>query len=155
MGSGLHLLTDDRQVGFSMSDGLFDDEIYGIVGDHQDRLWLASSKGIFSVNRRELIDFAAGKTYRVASTPFSPLDGLQTVECRSGVAPAVWRMRDGRLSFSTIRGLLAIDPDQAQLKMDAPPVVIESVAIDGRSRNISATHQLAPGDRIWNSAIPL
>lgn len=147
VGSGLHLLTDGGQVGFSMSDGLFDDEIYGIVGDHQDRLWLASSKGIFSVNRRELIDFAAGKTNRVASTPFSPLDGLQTVECRSGVEPAVWRMRDGRLSFSTIRGLLAIDPDQTQLKMDAPPVVIESVAIDGRIRNSNATRQLAPGDQ--------
>jgi signal transduction histidine kinase/ligand-binding sensor domain-containing protein len=147
IGSGVHLLTDSGQISFSVQDGLFDDEIYGIVGDDHDRLWLASSKGIFSVNRRELIDFAAGKTARVSSTPFSPLDGLQTVECRPGVQPAVWRMRDGKLSFSTIRGLLAIDPDQTQLKMDPPPVVIESVAIDGRSRSVSDAHQLAPGDQ--------
>jgi ligand-binding sensor domain-containing protein/signal transduction histidine kinase len=146
IGSGLHLLDGGKQVDFSMKDGLFDDEIYGIVADRQDRLWLASSKGIFSVNLPDLLQFATGKAPNVASTPFSPLDGLQTVECKPGVQPAVWRMRDGRLSFSTIRGLIAIDPDQTPLKMDAPPVVIESVAIDGRSQRLSNVRQLTPGD---------
>jgi ligand-binding sensor domain-containing protein/signal transduction histidine kinase len=154
IGSGLHLLDaragGGKQVDFSVNDGLFDDEIYGIAADDRDRLWLASSTGIFSVNRRELLQFAVGQIHRVASTPFSPLDGLQTVECKPGVQPAAWRMRDGRLSFSTIRGLIAIDPDHTQLKMDPPPVVIESVAIDGRSqslaRSLIKTRELAPGE---------
>jgi ligand-binding sensor domain-containing protein/signal transduction histidine kinase len=145
-GSGLHVLDGGKQTDFSMQDGLFDDEIYGITADTQDRLWLASSKGIFSVYRRDLLQFAAGKVGHVDSTPFSPLDGLQTVECKPGVQPAVWRMRDGRLSFSTIRGLIAIDPEQTQLKMDPPPVVIESVAIDGRSQSVAKMRDLAPGD---------
>jgi signal transduction histidine kinase/streptogramin lyase len=146
IGSGLHFLDGRKQVDFSMNDGLFDDEIYGIVADRQDRLWLASSKGIFSVSRRDLLQFAAGQIHTVASTPFSPLDGLQTVECKPGVHPAAWRMRDGRISFSTIRGLIAIDPDQTQVKLDPPPVVIESVAIDGRSQSRSNMRDLAPGD---------
>jgi ligand-binding sensor domain-containing protein/two-component sensor histidine kinase len=150
IGSGLHLLLNaeegGRQIDLSMKDGLFDDEIYAIVGDDHDRLWLASSKGIFSVYRSELLQFAAGKISSVASTPFSPLDGLQTVECKPGVQPAAWRMRDGRLSFSTIRGLIAIDPDQIQLKLEPPPVVIETVAIDGRSQSRSKMRALAPGD---------
>jgi ligand-binding sensor domain-containing protein/signal transduction histidine kinase len=154
IGSGLHLLLNaeegGKQIDFSMKDGLFDDEIYGIVADDHDRLWLASSKGIFSVYRSELLQFAAGKVLSVASTPFSPLDGLQTVECKPGVQPAAWRMRDGRLSFSTIRGLIAIDPNQIQLKLEPPPVVIETVAIDGRTQRLAPdlTNQtrLAPGD---------
>jgi ligand-binding sensor domain-containing protein/signal transduction histidine kinase len=150
IGSGLHLLLNaqesGKQIDFSMKDGLFDDEIYGIVADDQDRLWLASSKGIFSVYRSELLQFAAGKIASVASTPFSPLDGLQTVECKPGVQPAAWRMRDGRLSFSTIRGLIAIDPDQIQLKLEPPPVVIETVAIDGRTQRLAQMRPLAPGD---------
>ena len=150
IGSGLHLLaaSDDagKQADLTVKDGLFDDEIYGIAADDRDRLWLASSKGIFSVNRRELLGFAAGRVPSVASTPFSPLDGLQTVECKPGVQPAVWRMRDGRLSFSTIRGLIAIDPDHTQLKLDAPPVAMESVAIDGRSQSLAKMQDLAPGD---------
>ena len=148
IGSGLHLLSanvDDAPVDLTVKDGLFDDEIYGIAADDQDRLWLASSKGIFSVNRRDLLQFAEGKIRSVASTPFSPLDGLQTVECKPGVQPAVWRMRDGLLSFSTIRGLIAIDPGHTQLKMDPPPVVIESVAIDGRSQSLDKMRALGAG----------
>jgi ligand-binding sensor domain-containing protein/signal transduction histidine kinase len=150
IGSGLHLMSASegagKQVDLTVKDGLFDDEIYGIAADDRDRLWLASSKGVFSLNRRELLGFAAGQVSSVASTPFSPLDGLQTVECKPGVQPAVWRMRDGRLSFSTIRGLIAIDPDHTQLKMDPPPVVIEGVAIDGRSQSLAKMQDLAPGD---------
>jgi ligand-binding sensor domain-containing protein/signal transduction histidine kinase len=150
VGSGLHLLDGDRQVDFSMSDGLFDDEIYGIAADDRRSLWFASSTGIFSVSRRELLDFAAGRIHHVTSTPFSPLDGLQTVECKPGVQPAAWRMRDGWMSFSTIRGLIAIDSDRLALKMDPPPVVIEDVAIDGRSQIASpqaAPRKLSPRDQ--------
>ncbi len=151
IGSGLHLLIPHpggvQQADFSVANGLFDDEIYGIAADDQDRLWLASSKGIFSLNRQELLQFAAGQIHSVASRPFSPLDGLQTVECKPGIQPTAWRMRDGRLSFSTIHGLLVIDPDQTQLKMDPPPVVIETVSIDGRNQSVAQMRELAPGDQ--------
>ncbi len=55
-------------------------------------------------------------------------------------------MRDGRLSFSTIRGLTAVDPDQTQLKRDTPPVVSESVAIDSRRRPAVQMRALDPSD---------
>lgn len=150
VGSGLHLLDGGRQVDFSMNDGLFDDEIYGIAADDRGALWFASSTGIFSVSRRQLLDFSARRIHHLTSTPFSPLDGLQTVECKPGVQPAAWRMRDGWLSFSTIRGLIAIDSARLTLKMDPPPVIIEGVGIDGRSQMASyqaAPHQLSPRDR--------
>jgi ligand-binding sensor domain-containing protein/signal transduction histidine kinase len=145
-GSGLHLVTTDKVVNFSVQDGLFDDEIYGIMADDRDSLWLASSKGIFSVSRKDLLRFAAGEISSVASTPYSPLDGLQTVECQPRVQPGIARMLDGRLSFSTIHGLIAIDPDRSLLKFEPPPVAIESVAIDGRSRSLTRLRDLAPGD---------
>jgi ligand-binding sensor domain-containing protein/signal transduction histidine kinase len=133
LGSGLRLLKDGKAFGYFMRDGLFDNEIYGIVPDGQDRLWMASSKGIFSVNRADLLKFAKGEIQKITSTPYSPLDGLRTIECRSGVEPAVWRMRDGRLWFSTIRGLLVIDPARLQRHSPVPPVVIEDVTVNGHS----------------------
>lgn len=146
VGSGLHLVDGGKQFDFSMKDGLFDDEIYGIAADGRGALWFASSTGIFSVSQRELLEFAAGKIRNVNSTPFSPLDGLQTVECKPGVQPSAWRMRDGWMSFSTIRGLIAINADETLLKMDPPPVVLESVAIDGRSQSLAKLRELSPGD---------
>ncbi len=144
LGSGLRLLKDGKATSYFMRDGLFDNEIYGIVEDGQDRLWMASSKGIFSVSRSDLLEFADKKIQRVVSTPYSPLDGLRTIECKSGVQPAVWKMNDGTLWFSTIRGLLVIDTSKLSRKV-SPPVVIEDVSVNGESENPDSIQTLAPG----------
>ena len=146
-GSGLYLLDGAKLIHFSSNDGLFDDEIYGIAGDDRGQLWMACSKGIFSVNRSDLHAFAAGRKHQFDSNPYSPLDGLQTVECKSGVQPAAWRMKNGHISFSTIRGLLVIDPNQMDPKVAPPPVVIESVTVDGRSGPPRQMLDLSPGER--------
>jgi ligand-binding sensor domain-containing protein len=145
-GDGLYLLDGGKLKHFSMNDGLFDDEIYGIAGDDKGQLWMACSKGIFSVLRADLRKFAAGGK-PLTSNPYSPLDGLQTVECRSGVQPAAWRMQNGHISFSTIRGLLVIDPNQLDPHVAPPPVVIEGVTVDGRSGNPRQMLDLSPGER--------
>jgi len=147
VGGGLALLRAGKIIRFTARDGLYDDDIYGITADKQGALWLASGKGIFCVQRAELLAFAAGERKRVTSTPYSPLDGLQTVECRSGVSPAVWRLNNGRLCFSTIRGLLVVDPAHLVLKLAPPPMAIESLLVDGRSEDPGNVEHLAPGNR--------
>lgn len=151
-GSGLRLLhrRSDGQVkasSFFMRDGLFDNDIYGIVPDSQDRLWMASSKGIFSVNRSDLRRFANGEIQKLVTTPYSPLDGLRTIECQPNVQPAAWRMHDGRLWFSTIRGVLVIDPTKLQRNSPVPPVVIEGVTVNGQSEVPDHIQTLPPGRR--------
>jgi signal transduction histidine kinase len=137
LGDGLRLVDHDRTFSFSELDGLFDDVIYGIAADDHGRLWMACSKGIFSVNREDLRRFAAGAIHRIVSTPYSPLDALRTIECQPGVQPAVSRMQDGKLWFSTIRGLLVIDPSHLARPFMPPAVTIEDVTVNGE--------RLAPG----------
>lgn len=145
LGSGLRLLKDGKSFSFLMRDGLFDNEIYGITEDAQDRLWMASSKGIFSVGRSDLLRFADNEIPKVTSTPYSPLDGLRTIESKSGVQPAVWKMHDGSLWFSTIRGLLVLDPAKLQRSAMPPPVVIEDVTVNNRKENPDEIAALPPG----------
>ena len=145
LGAGLRLIKDGQVFSYFMRDGLFDNEIYGIAEDGQDRLWMASSKGIFSVNRPDLRKFAAGAIHKFSSVPYSPLDGLRTIECKSGVQPAVWKASDGRLWFSTIRGLLVLDPAKLQRNAPAPPVVIEDVTVNNRSENPEEIQNSPPG----------
>ncbi len=64
LGGGLNLLDRGKLVHFSMKDGLFDDDMFGIAGDSKGELWMACSKGIFSVNRSDLRRFAAGSNGR-------------------------------------------------------------------------------------------
>ena len=51
-------------------DGLFDEVIHTILEDDADRLWMSGNRGIFWVDRRELLEFAAGRR------PTHQLDGI-------------------------------------------------------------------------------
>jgi signal transduction histidine kinase/ligand-binding sensor domain-containing protein len=145
LGGGLYLFDHGHLTEYLPKDGLFDDAIFGITSGGGGVLWMACSKGIFSVKRNDLLRFAQGTMHSVVSTPYSPLDGLQTVECKSGVQPAAWHMRDGQISFSTIRGLLLMDPAQAAWRAPAPRAVIEEVVVNGRTLPAAAPPDLSPG----------
>jgi signal transduction histidine kinase len=145
IGGGLRLIDGARTVTFGVRDGLFDDDIYGIVKDDQDRLWMPCSKGIFYVSRSDLRRFAAGTLHRVQCTPFSPTDALRTVECKSGVQPAAARMADGRLWFSTVRGVIVVDPQRIRRKAPPPPVVIEEMVVNGQRETGESKARLSPG----------
>jgi signal transduction histidine kinase len=124
---------------------MFDNEIYGIIRDDQDHLWMACSKGLFSVNRADLLEFAAGRRKKVVSSPYSPTDALRTIECRAGVQPGSAHMKDGRVWFSTIRGLYVFDPNHLTLNIPPPQVVIEETTVNGERVEPAAIAAIPPG----------
>jgi ligand-binding sensor domain-containing protein/signal transduction histidine kinase len=144
-GGGLRLLDHGKMTTFFVRDGMFDNEIYGIIRDDQDNLWMACSKGLFSVSRADLLKFAAGKLKKIVSTPYSPTDALRTIECRAGVQPGSARMQDGRVWFSTIRGLYVFDPNHLKLNIPPPPVVIEETTVNGERVEPAAIAAIPPG----------
>jgi ligand-binding sensor domain-containing protein/signal transduction histidine kinase len=146
-GGGLRMLDGAAVSSFLTRDGLYDGEIYGIVPDDQDRLWMACSRGIFSVARSELRRFASGELKKVTSAPYSPMDAQRVIEGQSGVAPVLSRTRDGRLWFATIRGLLMLDPGHWQREASPPTVVIANPIVNGRSEPPARIGQLPPGQK--------
>jgi signal transduction histidine kinase/ligand-binding sensor domain-containing protein len=145
LGGGLRMLENGKISTFLMRDGLFDAEIYGIVGDQQDRLWMACSKGIFSVPRADLRRFAAGELSKITSTPYSPTDALRVIECKAGVQPAASVSSDGRLWFSTIRGLIVFDSRHLIRKTPPPSIVVEDITVNGEREQPSEIGGLPPG----------
>ncbi len=144
-GRGLQLLDGDKTYAFTTKDGLYDDDIFGIVLDDQQRLWMACSRGVFFVSRDDLRKFAAGRIGSLTSTPFSPMDALRTIECKSGVQPSLWKMHDGRIWFSTIRGLIVIDPNHLQRILPPTPVIVEDVVVNGKNERPDQVARLSPG----------
>jgi signal transduction histidine kinase/ligand-binding sensor domain-containing protein len=144
-GGGLRLLRQGHITTFLVRDGLFDNEIYGVIHDDQNRLWMACSKGLFSVNRADLLNFAAGKIKKVVSTPYTPTDALRTIECRSGVQPGSALMSDGKVWFSTIRGLYVFDANHLALRIPPPPMMIEEITVNGERVEPGAIAAIPPG----------
>ena len=144
-GAGLGMLRDGKLTRFLVRDGLYDGEIYGMVTDAHDRLWMACGKGFFSVDRKELLKFADKRISKIASTPYSPLDGLRTIQGTPGVEPVAVRAKDGRLWFSATGWLLAFASDQGIRPGTVPPVVIENMTIDGKDVDPARVKTLGPG----------
>jgi ligand-binding sensor domain-containing protein/signal transduction histidine kinase len=142
-GGGLNRLKDGRIVSYSTRNGLLDNVIFRILDDNQRNLWFSSPKGIFKIPLNELNDFAEGKS-QLSVTSYGTSDGMLTRECSGGGYPAGWKSSDGRLWFSTIKGVVTIDPGNMQVNKEAPPVAIEQVRIDDQPVNMSSGLQLSP-----------
>lgn len=145
LGSGLVRWRNGAFTHVRVKDGLYDNRIYSILRDDSANFWMASSKGIFRVSQNELDDFADGKIHSVTSIPFST--GQLRFECQSGVQPAAYRTRDGRLWFSTTSGLVVVDPNHLRANRIPPPVQVTAVFIDGQRVDVRNGIQLKPSER--------
>lgn len=76
---------------------LYDNTIFSILEDDSGKFWFGSNKGIFSINRQELIDFCDGKISSVHSIAYGLEAGMESIECNGGNHPTAIKSKDGRL----------------------------------------------------------
>lgn len=136
-GGGLGRFKAGRITSFSKGQGLGDDTVLQILEEAGGHLWLGGYRGIFRVSRRELDDLAAGTISYIHPRVFGHSDGMESEECSVGFG-ACLKTRAGLLYFSTVRGIVMIDPKQ-QTDLSAPPIVrLEEILVDGQSQSFPA-----------------
>ena len=131
-GGGLAWLEKDQLHALNARQGLGDDVISQILSDDSGNLWLGCNRGIIRVSKRELRSVAAGESAAAHPLILDESDGLVTAECTGGYSPAGWRSPSGKLYFSTVRTIVAVDPARIAPAEDAPAVLIEDVNLDGK-----------------------
>jgi ligand-binding sensor domain-containing protein/signal transduction histidine kinase len=108
-----------------------DDVISHIEEDGAGRLWIGTHHGLFCVAEADLNAFADGRQQSVFCILYDKQDGLPSAEFSGGIQPAGWRARDGRLWFATDNGLISLQPAAVTVNPLPPPVVVESLLVDG------------------------
>ena len=137
-GGGLGRLRDGKWARFTKRDGLAGNSIAYLLEDGDGFLWIGSNEGLMRAKKSELSDFAEGRADSFAIRTFGKKDGLPTKECSSGSQPAACRTRDGTLWFPTTRGLVGVNPSNLSQNTNPPPVIIESVLVDGSPQSTNA-----------------
>lgn len=133
---------------FTVRQGIPANVISQILEDGQGYLWLGTHQGILRVSKAGLNAVAEGLTNRVDCIAFGRLDGLPTLECSDGYQPTCWRARDGRLWFTTIKGVVSINPAKVRGDSPPPPVLVEELRVDGEEQDIrSGRVVIAPGHK--------
>jgi ligand-binding sensor domain-containing protein len=112
--------------------------------DRLGYLWIATNKGITRVTRADLWDVLDGKKPTLEARHFGLADGMGSPECNSGqyglaVTP------DGRMWFSTMKGITVVDPVRIFVNRVPPPAAIERAVLDGREITPSRTLEMPAG----------
>jgi ligand-binding sensor domain-containing protein/signal transduction histidine kinase len=123
--------------------GLFTHFVYSILDDGAGNFWFSSADGIFRVPKKELRAFARGEIARVTSVAYGERDGMKTRAGNLGNQPAAWKMSDGEMLFSTMRGVVIVDPSRLVPDTFIPPVYIEKAIVNGREQPLGGLVQVA------------
>ncbi len=132
-GAGVGRLKAGQFARIDASRGLYDNYISQMVADGRGRLWFAGNRGIFQVRLQELTDLAENRASHVQSIVYGRGEGLPSLQANFDYYPGALRSRDGSIWFPMRKGLAVIHPDKIRDNPDAPPVLLERVAVDGQT----------------------
>jgi ligand-binding sensor domain-containing protein/two-component sensor histidine kinase len=110
----LNISTNSIQ-NFSLTQGLSNSVVYGILEDSKSNLWLSTDDGIF------LFDTATERF-----TQFGIEDGVQSLEFSGG---AYFEDSDGMMYFGGINGLNYFQPDSIAINQYLPTIVISDIKV--------------------------
>jgi len=124
---GILLLKDGQFHHVQWQDGNLPGRVSGMVETPEGDLWVNSFSGVVHVPPTELRLLLADPGYAVAAERFDALDGLPGLAGERYPEPSLVRSPEGRLWFSTTKGVAWIDPVELEKSRNRIP---PSVAID-------------------------
>lgn len=130
-GGGLSRLKDGKFTTITTRQGLFSDIIFSIQEDDAGWLWMSCNKGIFRIRKSAVNDVLDRREKRVACIAYGVTDGMKSNECNGGAQPSVWKSRDGRFWYPTIKGVAVVEPLTIPYNPLPPTVIVERVIADG------------------------
>jgi signal transduction histidine kinase/ligand-binding sensor domain-containing protein len=144
-GGGLNVFRNGKFTHFTEKDGLLSDNVSKIEDDG-DSLWLSTTRGICRIDRKQLQQFEAGTRKRLEPLTYGVEDGLRSAQCSPAypVGGGGVRMSDGRLWFTTSRGLAVYDPKARIRTRYTPMVHVVELAADNQPLDMSQPIKLSP-----------
>jgi signal transduction histidine kinase/ligand-binding sensor domain-containing protein len=136
--AGLSRLKNGRFSSIGMAQGLPNSVICHIADDGHGFIWISTHHGILRFAKSALDECADGGSPSVSGLFYERDDGLPTLEFSGGLKAAGCRTTDGRLWFASSKGLVSVDPAQVRANGIVPPVVLESVLVDGHPVDMMA-----------------
>ncbi len=107
---GLVCYENDRFTLLDNTDGLVFNEIYRLLADDKNFLWLSGNFGLQRVSITALREAVrSGKPAYLPVRLFNTIDGMVNAETNGGIFPAGWKMQDGTLWFPTTEGVSIVD----------------------------------------------
>ena len=125
-GAGLIKLAPDHRMfkRFSTKSGFPTNNIFRMLEDDKQNLWISSLKGLICLNLKS-------ERFHV----YSQSNGLLTDQFNYNSA---FKDKSGKMYFGSVKGMIAFHPDSLKMKTPSPPLYITSVHISDNGLNNGA-----------------
>jgi signal transduction histidine kinase/ligand-binding sensor domain-containing protein/CheY-like chemotaxis protein len=147
--SGIALIRDGKVTSIARGEGPQTETVIQILRDRRDTYWATTNRGLFAISSRDLEAFAAGTASALSYRMYSISDGLRTSEFNGGNTRAGALMPDGSLWLPSIRGVVRVDPESIPTNPVVPPVVVESLIVDGVAHSRTGSIEINAGATQW------
>jgi signal transduction histidine kinase/ligand-binding sensor domain-containing protein len=144
-GGGILRLRNGSFARITPAQGVFDYNGYSFIEDKSGYAWISGNSGVFRVNIQDLNDVADGKKLSLVSTVYGTPDGMESRECNATGFPSACRLRDGRIAFTTIKGVSIVNPEDIRNNTIPPPVVIDKFIVEGVDQETRGVVQIPAG----------
>lgn len=132
-GSGVLVVRDNKAAPVTERHGLPDVVISQILEDDFGWLWFGSRRGIFKVQKSDLLACAAGERAQVTPIAFGKADGISGISAIGSYQPTAWKTRGGDLWFVTRKGLVTTNPAPRPTDLRPVDAVVDRLLVDGRA----------------------
>lgn len=122
---------------YNSSEKIIDNFTSCIVEDDLGNLWISSNRGIYMASRKNLNDYADGKSLFQDIKYFGREDGMKNSECNGGFQYAGLKLEDGKIMFPTVSGVAMIDPKAVSENLYEPKVIIENILADEKALSLT------------------
>lgn len=119
--------------------------VSGLVETDAGDLWLNQASGVARISAPDIRAALADPDYRVPVKLYDYLDGVQGIPATLRPIPTLVQASNGLLYFSSLTGLVALDPGRIPHNDIVPTVVVDSVIADGRRFAPNAKLRLTSG----------
>ena len=125
---GLFGWKDHRWQLLAVKDGLPCEDIYSVVPDNEQNLWIYASCGLIRVPAIEVLKWWKQGTGKISTRVFDVFDGV--LASGTSFSPAVTKSTDGRLWFANGNVLQTIDPSALSPSKSTLQVRVEEFLAD-------------------------
>ncbi len=129
--AGLTRYADERFFTIGPEHGLPTGAVYDMTEDRLGNLWLATDRGIVTLDRTQVAALVAGEIDTLKVQLFDHTRGMLTSECSGAHQNSVLKASDSNIYVATTGGLVVVEPDRKFDERPPPRIAISYLEVDG------------------------
>ncbi|WP_118951724.1 ligand-binding sensor domain-containing protein [Taibaiella helva] len=143
-GKGYFMLTGRKLIKMPVDNKGYLSFVHTVLEDRNGNVWMTTNNGIIRTRKSDLEAYVRNPDRAVYYQYYTKEQGFNTNEFNGGCTPAALELKDGKLSFPSMDGLVQFYPDSLQEAYPTSKILIDEVLVDGKAVQLKRALSLPP-----------